>query len=97
MEVAGVLFGVKVSGEEPPGTGWTGPGAGWRPQSWQTACGETAISWMTTTAKESSPVFHPRSALSLLALFIFLFGALLPAPGSLFLSPTMLFMHCAHL
>ena len=96
MEVAGVVFGTKVSGEEPPGIGWTGPGAEWQPQSWQTACGEMAISWVT--AKESPPVFHPGSALSLLTLFIFLFGGCsFPCPESLFLSLTILFVHCAHL
>lgn len=43
MEVAGVAFGAVVSGEVPPGTGWTGPGAGWQPRSWQTACREMGV------------------------------------------------------
>lgn len=39
MEAVEVVFWVVVSGEALFERGWTGPGAGWRLQSWQTAWG----------------------------------------------------------
>lgn len=39
MAAVEVVFWVVVSGEALFETGWTGPGAGWRLQSWQTAWG----------------------------------------------------------
>lgn len=82
MGVAGAVFGVAVSGEAPPETGGTGPGAGWWPQSWQTACREIGISWVTM---KKSPIFHLRCDLCLLSFPIFLLCSHLLAPGSIFL------------
>lgn len=36
MEVVEVAFGAVVSGQALFETGWSGPGVGWRLQSWQT-------------------------------------------------------------
>lgn len=60
MEAAGVVFGASVSGEAPSGTGWTGPGAGWQPQSWQTACREMGII-SQVIAQESPLSFIPEA------------------------------------
>lgn len=83
MEVVGVVFEAMVSVEAPPGKGWTGPGAGWQPQSWQTACGEMAISWVTVTVSSSfiSEVICPFSPSS------FFFSELVSLPLVHFLEP----------